>query len=140
MLTYQPTTDLAASAALTYNNMRSYYEKNGVNWDQTSVFDQIQDLQNWDILDGEQCIGAFRLAFDDGECYLRDFQVIAGHKNRGIGTQTLDTIKRMALETNCGLVKLRVLKISPAFRLYQRNGFEVSRDDERFYYMSCALC
>jgi len=115
--------------------MKPYYEANAVDWDQEKVLAQIIHLENWDILSDSKVIGAIRLAFDDDGCYLRDLQVSQEYQNKGIGAEALGEAKRLAKKAGVSEIRLRVLKISPAYNLYRRKGFEVSSDDERFYYM-----
>ncbi|EPA8650887.1 TPA: GNAT family N-acetyltransferase [Photobacterium damselae] len=139
MISLRPTMDMLASATITFDNMRPYYDHYSVDWELITICNQISDLNNWDILDDKKCIGAVRLAFDDDGCYLRDFQVRDEYQNRGIGTIVLKEIKQLALTKGASYLRLRVFKISPAYQLYMRNGFRVSSEDERFYYMSQSL-
>jgi hypothetical protein len=46
---------------------------------------------------------------------------------------------RPAKEHCSRALKLRVFKNSPAVSLYKRHGFGLTNEDERFYYMSCAI-
>ncbi|MCD9549808.1 GNAT family N-acetyltransferase [Photobacterium carnosum] len=85
MIVYQPIRDVSASAQLTYNNMRTYYEYYAVDWALPTIVEQITGLDNWDILSDGDVIGAIRLAWDNDECYLRDLQVSSQYQNQGIG-------------------------------------------------------
>ncbi len=136
MITYQNTIDLAASANLTYLNMRSYYEHYAVDWESSKIEDQIRELTNIDILFDGEIAGAIRLAFDDESCYIRDLQVSQKHQNQGIGAAALAECERLATEFGFNKLTLRVFRISPAFNLYNRSGFVVDSDDDRFYWMS----
>ena len=135
MVSYQPAKDLNKSAQITYMNMRSYYERYSVDWNQEKILEQTLDLNNWDILYDGEAIGIIRLAFDGEGCYLRDLQVSESFQNKGVGAQAIEKSKQLALKSGAKKLKLRVFKISPAFHLYARNGFTVSHEDERFYYM-----
>ncbi|UPR58397.1 GNAT family N-acetyltransferase [Vibrio sp. ED004] len=88
--------------------MRSYYEQYSVEWDCVKIEEQIRDLTNFDILLNGEIVGALAFA----EC------------------------ERLAVELGVNRLKLRVFKISPAFRLYERVGFVVDSSDDRFYNMS----
>ncbi len=135
MVSYQPACDLAKSAAITYNNMRPYYEHHEVDWDQSKILEQIQGLDNYDILLEGEVVGAIRLSFDGDECYLRDFQVSENFRNQGIGAIALKESTRLALASGAKKLKLKVFKISPAYHLYKRNGFSLVSEDEKFYYV-----
>lgn len=132
MSLYQPCRDLSKSAAITYNNMRSYYAQHGVDWEQPKVLEQISDLDNWDILSDGDVIGAIRLAFDSNTCYLRDLQVCQNFQNQGIGAVALAEVIRLAKRQAATKLKLKVFKISPAYRLYTRSGFTLINEDESF--------
>jgi GNAT superfamily N-acetyltransferase len=135
MVTYRTANDLSKSAKITYDNMRSYYAHYSVDWKQPKILEQIVGLDNWDILSSGEVIGALRLSFDNDGCYLRDLQVSALFQNKGIGAEALSEAMRLAKKYGAKKIKLRVFKISPAHHLYQRKGFTVVSDDERFYYM-----
>jgi len=116
--------------------MRAYYEHYSVDWDQSKIHEQIVDLENWDILYNASVVGAIRLAFDHDECYIRDIQVSEKFQNNGIGAAALAECERLAIKAGVGQLRLRVFKISPAFHLYMRNGFEVDKEEDKFFYMS----
>jgi GNAT superfamily N-acetyltransferase len=136
VISYQPTADLCASADITYKNMRSYYEHFSVDWELDKIREQIDDLENLDILYHDAVVGAIRLAFDPEGCYVRDLQVSEKYQNKGIGAAALAECERLAIEAGANQLRLRVFKISPAHRLYLRYGFEVDREEDRFFYMS----
>lgn len=136
---FQPTDDLAFSAEITYQNMSLYYEKYGVEWQQQQIAEQVKRLDNWDIVAEGQIIGTFRLAFEADSCYLRDLQVSSSYQNKGVGSAVLKEVERLTLKSDIQKVKLRVFKISPAFHLYQRSGFVVVKEDDRFFYMEKPL-
>ncbi|HFQ5326660.1 TPA: GNAT family N-acetyltransferase [Vibrio vulnificus] len=136
MVSYRQAENLAASAKITYLNMRSYYDHYSVNWDRRKIEEQIRDLINIDILLNSDVVGAIRLAFDDDGCYVRDLQVSEEFQSKGIGALALAECERLALESGANKLRLRVFKISPAFHLYERSGFVVDGFDDRFYSMS----
>lgn len=136
MISFQPTEDLQASAKITFENMRSYYEHYSVDWELPKILEQIESLENWDILSDGEIIGAVRLAYEGEGCYLRDLQVSKKFQGQGIGTAAITEAERLAKEDGAEYLKLRVFKISPAFYLYKRVGFSIDLEEERFYYMS----
>ena len=76
-----------------------------------------------------------RLEYEDDNCVLRDLQIIPNEQNKGIGVTALQEAKRLALSANKNTLSLRVFKISPAVALYQRNGFVIKSEDDRFFNM-----
>ena len=137
-ISFRPTADFSESAEITFNNMRSYYEHYSVDWDQQQILAHIAKLESWDILFDGEVVGAIRLEYDDEHCYLRDLQVRSSFQSKGIGAAALAETARLANEAKRALVRLKVFKISPAYHLYQRSGFKVEKEDDRFYYMSRA--
>ncbi|NVC95376.1 GNAT family N-acetyltransferase [Vibrio natriegens] len=138
-ISFRPTADFSKSAAITYDNMRSYYEHYSVDWDQRQILEHIVNLESWDILFDGEVVGAIRLEYDDGHCYLRDLQVSPLFQNKGIGAAALAETSRLAIKSRAQRVRLKVFKISPAYPLYQRSSFIVEKEDERFYYMSLLI-
>ncbi|WP_179025210.1 N-acetyltransferase [Shewanella sp. Scap07] len=139
MTSFQPTTDLLASAQITFDNMRSYYEHYSVDWQLPQIHTQIADLENWDIVYNGEIVGAIRLAYDSQGCYLRDLQVAQQFQNKGIGRDAIAEVKRLAIQAGANQLRLRVFKISPAVSLYQTIGFTIDTQEERFYYMSLKI-
>ena len=139
MISFQPASNLAAAAALTFSNMQSYYQHYGVDWDAQQIEAMTCDLVNLDILADGQVVGVMRLSFDETSCMVRDLQVDPRQQNQGIGAQALSEAKRLAQAKNLQRLQLRVFSISPAARLYRRFGFTLSHRDERFDYMELPL-
>ena len=139
MVTFRPAEDLAKAAHVTLSNMRPYYQQYSVDWDEAQIENMTQQLVNFDILLQEKPVGVMRLSFDAEECWLRDLQVEQHFQNRGIGAIALAEVERLATEHCCKMLQLRVFKTSPAVHLYRRQGFDLTSEDERFYYMSRLL-
>ena len=140
MVTFRPAKDLATAASFTLTNMRPYYAQYAVDWDETQIENMTKQLVNFDIIFEEQVVGVIRLSFNKEGCYLRDLQVAQRYQNRGIGSMALVETARLAKEHCSHLLQLRVFKNSPAVHLYKRHGFDVTSEDERFYYMNRAVC
>ncbi len=136
MISYQKTQDLVQSAKITYENMHSHYTHYAVDWDASNISKKIVDLDNWDILYDGKVVGAIRLEFDDEGCCLRDLQISKDFQNKGIGLSALSKVEKLAKECNKSQVRLKVFKISPAYKLYTRFGFKLDKEDDRFFYMS----
>ncbi|WP_235357725.1 GNAT family N-acetyltransferase [Arsukibacterium ikkense] len=135
-MTFKPTTDLAKAARYTLSNMRPYYEQYSVEWDAAEIEKMTAELVNLDILLAGEPVGVIRLSFDSEGCYLRDLQIDQSCQNQGIGSQAIAEADRLAREHCLPLLKLRVFKNSPAVQLYKRQGFSLTSEDERIYYMS----
>ncbi|WP_394200511.1 GNAT family N-acetyltransferase [Shewanella waksmanii] len=139
MISFQPCSDLLASAQITFDNMRSYYEHYSVDWQISQIHAQLTDLDNWDIVYKGEIVGAIRLAYDNQGCYLRDLQVSQDYQNKGIGREAIAEVKRLAIKAGANQLRLRVFKISPAVGLYQAVGFTIDSEEDRFYYMSLQI-
>ena len=139
MVTFRPAKDLAKAANFTLTNMRPYYEQYSVDWDEAQIEQMTQEIVNFDILFEEKLVGVIRLSFDTEECWVRDLQVDQSYQNRGIGSIALAEAERLAKEHCSYILKLRVFKNSPAVHLYKRQGFVLTSEDERLYYMSRAV-
>ena len=139
MITFRPAKDLAKAAHYTLSNMRPYYEQYSVDWDEVQIEKMTRELVNFDILFEQKLVGVIRLSFDIEECWLRDLQVDQSYQNRGIGSIAIAEAERLAKEHCSHILKLRVFKSSPAVHLYKRQGFGLTSEDDRFYYMSRAV-
>jgi ribosomal protein S18 acetylase RimI-like enzyme len=62
------------------------------------------------------------------------FQILPPHKNQGIGKIALNNICSK-YEFSDKIIKLKVLKDSPAVKLYERIGFQIFDADEYEFYM-----
>ncbi|MFB2653625.1 GNAT family N-acetyltransferase [Shewanella seohaensis] len=139
MVTFRPAKDLAKAAYFTLSNMQPYYAQYSVDWDEAQIEQMTQDLVNFDILFEEKLVGVVRLSFDIEACWLRDLQVDQSYQNRGIGSIAIAEAERLAKEHGSHILKLKVFKNSPAVHLYKRQGFGLTSEDDRFYYMSRAI-
>jgi len=73
-------------------------------------------------------IGRVSLTRHWRKIFLRDIELVATERNRGIGTAVLRALLTLASRDGRS-VELHVLKCNPAQRLYARLGFEVIADD-----------
>jgi ribosomal protein S18 acetylase RimI-like enzyme len=136
VITFKPATNLAKAARFTLTNMQPYYQQYSVAWDEAQIEKMTEDLINFDIFSEGETVGVIRLQFDSEGCYLRDLQVDQNYQNRGIGSEAIAEAMRLAKAQGSQILKLKVFKSSPAVYLYKRQGFSVTSEDERFYYMS----
>ena len=84
-------------------------------------------------LDGAD-IGWLQTFIEDDALFLAQLYLDRPFQRRGIGT---DVMKRLIGEAErCNQVmRLNVVKINPAVRLYERLGFQIIREDDRKFYM-----
>jgi ribosomal protein S18 acetylase RimI-like enzyme len=88
-------------------------------------------------LKGEE-IGWVEFRRTGEELFLKQLYISPGHQRRGIGSQVL----RLLREEQRGSAKsmaLFVLKNNPAFRFYERHGFEVVRETRTTLVMRRAM-
>jgi GNAT superfamily N-acetyltransferase len=72
-----------------------------------------------------QDIGALAVEHDDTHIQLTQIYILPSHQNRGIGTALIRDLAREAQASGRPL-RLRVLSVNPARRLYEREGFKVT--------------
>lgn len=68
------------------------------------------------------------------EIFLAQMFVDSPFQRRGIGTEVMTLLIDEATELNLA-VRLNVVRINPARRLYERLGFRVTHEDDRKFYM-----
>ena len=94
-------------------------------WDPTQV--KIIALDDADI-------GWLQMSTRDNELFVAQMFVDRPFQRKGIGTEVMRRLIDEATELNQP-VRLNVVKINPAVRLYQRLGFQVTHEDDRKFYM-----
>lgn len=72
-----------------------------------------------------QDIGALAVERHATHIQLTQLYIVPSHQNRGIGTALIRELAREAKESSRPL-RLRVLSVNPARRLYEREGFRVT--------------
>jgi GNAT superfamily N-acetyltransferase len=76
----------------------------------------------------ELAIGRISLSRQWQKVFLRDIELIAAERNRGLGSAIVNAVLALARESHRP-VELLVLNCNPARRLYARLGFIVIADD-----------
>ena len=73
---------------------------------------------------------------DKGDFLFLDYiAILPDYQNRGLGTQLIGEL--LELGKSRGIqVRLNVIKVNPARKLYERLGFQVVGSDEYRYYMT----
>src|SRR5215469_5326612 len=85
------------------------------------------------VLDGTDA-GWVQTIREADELFVAQMFVDSPFQRRGIGTEVM---KRLISEANAFnlAVRLNVIRINPARRLYERLGFRVTHEDDRKFYM-----
>jgi ribosomal protein S18 acetylase RimI-like enzyme len=89
------------------------------------------------VFNGEE-IGWVEFRATEAEVFLKQLYISPTHQRRGIGSRVM----RLLLEERRGTAKsmaLFVLKNNPAFRFYERHGFEVGRETHTTLVMRRAI-
>lgn len=94
-------------------------------WNQAQV--RIITLNGFDI-------GWLQSFPQDGDVFLAQLFVECSHQRRGIGTEVTKRLIKEAERLNQA-VRLDVVKINPARRLYERLGFRIVGEEEHKFYM-----
>ena len=96
--------------------------------------------QQWDLtqvriiaLDGSD-VGWLQSMTQDDELFIAQMFVDHAFQRRGIGTEVMKRLIGEAARAN-QTMRLNVVRINPAARLYERLGFQVIREDNRKFYM-----
>ena len=96
--------------------------------------------QQWDVtqvriiaLDGAD-VGWVQTMTQEDELFVAQMFVDRPFQRRGIGTEVMERLIGEAALVN-QTMRLNVVKINPALKLYQRLGFHVIREDDRKFYM-----
>jgi GNAT superfamily N-acetyltransferase len=84
-------------------------------------------------LDGVD-IGWLQAITQEDELFVAQMFVDRPFQRKGIGTEVMKRLIREAARCNQA-VRLNVVKINPARRLYERLGFQITHEDNRKFYM-----
>ena len=83
--------------------------------------------------EGRDC-GVFHVESAEGALWVRMLFVLEEFQSRGIGRYLLNQAQAQA-ESHGVPVRLRVMKVNPAWAYYERNGFRVYKEADEFFYM-----
>ena len=84
-------------------------------------------------LDGTD-VGWLQAITQDDELFVAQMVVDGPFQRKGIGTEVMKRLISEASEFNLSM-RLNVVRINPARRLYERLGFRVTHEDDRKFYM-----
>ena len=85
------------------------------------------------VLDGQD-IGVLTVSDRQDALFVERLYILPAYQGRGIGTQLLRSIMARAFDRGLP-VRLHVLKVNPARRLYERLGFTQVRETETSFVM-----
>jgi len=107
-------------------------------WDearQMAEFDSNLDLPTTQVvcLDGQD-VGLLAIVQTPGVIVLKQVGLLPGYQGKGLGTRLVQALLRRA-DREGQPVRLAVLKCNPAWKLYERLGFTVTRSSNTHYYM-----
>jgi GNAT superfamily N-acetyltransferase len=85
------------------------------------------------VLDGSD-VGWVQTIRKDDELFVAQMFVDGRFQRKGIGTKVMKRLISEATAFNLA-VRLNVVRINPARRLYERLGFRVTHEDDRKFYM-----
>ena len=88
-------------------------------------------------LDGTQ-IGIYVVERAPDHVQLLQIFILPDYQRRGIGSRLIERLLAEARAANLPL-RLRVLRVNPAFELYQRMGFRVVQETPERYFMEHPL-
>jgi GNAT superfamily N-acetyltransferase len=116
-----------------------YVEQTWGKWDEAAQrqrFDGATRAEDHSIIELEGLpVGCLCLKKSDVELCLVRLFVLPEFQNRGLGTRILREVLEVADQHRLP-VRLRVLRVNPARRLYERHGFAVVGESETHYSMT----
>lgn len=86
------------------------------------------------IVVGDQDAGELTLEEREDDLYLKGIYLLPAYQNQGVGTAVLHHLLAQA-QISGRPVSLRVFKVNPARRLYERLGFTIVGESEPYYLM-----
>lgn len=122
---------------LVEETMRAYVEKIweafGEDYNRQHVAEAIAARTYSVVATGDHDIGALAVERYDTHIQLTQLYILPSYQNRGIGTYLVRGLIEEAKQSKRPL-RLRVLSVNPARKLYEREGFRVtSQTPERFF-------
>jgi GNAT superfamily N-acetyltransferase len=117
--------------------MRAYAERTWGKWI-PEPFDNFRpEIHQIIQCDGKE-IGCIAVIDEPEALMLEKLYILPGHQGRGIGTWLLEGLIERARAAGKP-IRLRVLRVNPARRLYERNGFQIDRSTDERHFMSYAV-
>ncbi|MCG9694326.1 GNAT family N-acetyltransferase [Vibrio sp. Isolate22] len=108
---------------ITKTNMASYYQARDIAWGHSQFLRSWDEMDNYEVYVGGNRIGVIRFSYTSNTTFLRDFQILAEHQGKGLGSKCLDLVIEHASNQASTQLVLRVFSENPAIKLYQSKGF-----------------
>ncbi|GKX54632.1 hypothetical protein SOASR030_07440 [Leminorella grimontii] len=124
--------DVWLAESLSQYNTADYYAKYGISW-KTHLFTTNWEMrENYRVVYDDTHVGFLMLEAEpeSGELYIHDLQLDKAYQRRGIGSQVLTLIERLARQREIQHLRLSVFIDSPAQALYGSRGFVVVNQNE----------
>ena len=130
--------DLELIVRVYRESMKSYFEAQLGYWDEEAARKRLlsTDPEDHEIIevDGE-AVGFSLVQTTDEEIHVYRLFLLPSHQGQGIGSAYMRDLCNRA--DNCRLpIVLRILKVNPAKRLYERFGFVTTDETKSHYNMS----
>ena len=130
--------DLDLIYSIVRAGLRPYVEQTWGPWDeavQRKRFDEVTRAADHAVIEMDGTpVGCLCLKTAPAEFRLNRLFILPEFQNRGFGTRVLREVLALADEQRLP-VRLRVLRVNPARRLYERHGFAVVGENETHYTM-----
>jgi GNAT superfamily N-acetyltransferase len=121
--------DIDFIAGLIDKTMRSYVERTWGSFSRERTVRAVREAVAAGTYSIVQCsgedIGALAVAYEPTYMQLAQIYILPSHQNRGIGTRLVRQVAAQA-RRNAKPLRVRVLSVNPARRLYEREGFVVT--------------
>ena len=124
--------------SLKRDTMRAYVEQTWGRWDDEAQAERFR--RNFDplhvhiiVIDGQDA-GLLHVERSQEEINLVNIQIAPEFQNRGLGTEVMHALLAEARRDRLPL-RLQVLKVNPARRLYERIGFAVAGETGTHFQM-----
>ncbi|MBZ9537502.1 GNAT family N-acetyltransferase [Modicisalibacter tunisiensis] len=120
--------DLPGVERLVHDNMRPYLADQGLAWDSGQFRRRVAEADNFCLVSPVALVAFLSLLHADDHLHVRELQVSAPFRGRGVGTWLIRHAEALAQEHGRKPLRLNVLKHNPALRLYRRLGFRVTAE------------
>lgn len=118
--------DVDSAEQLVFDNMRPYLRDANIAWQPERFRRGFATADNYRLVAAEQTIGLLSLTYAADHAYVRELQLIAAYRRRGIGSWLIREVERFTRQRGLRRIRLRVLSTSPARAFYIRQGFDVA--------------
>lgn len=114
--------------------IREYAERTWGNWIPQPRSNFEPEIHQIVLSEGDE-IGCIALIDEPSALTLEKIFILPSYQNRGVGTLLIKQIIERA-DASGKPIRLRVLRVNPARRLYERHGFIVTHSTDERHFMS----